>query len=242
MAAMTPDAQPRRMRARIGVLVPFTNTNLEPDLAGLCPPDVSLHFTRIGGYNLEGIPDAGEMARMGEAGLDDALRLIAAVRPDVVLYGCTSATLVHGVDFDADFAARIGTKTGVRAFTAAGAIVQALRKLGIDRVALATPYEAEINARTARFLRSAGIETVNSAHPQQSLSSYDQGAMMPEQILDLAVRADHPKAEAIVLACTDLRALEARARVERALGKPVITSNLALFEAAMGALGVNPPG
>ncbi len=239
---MTPDARPGRVRARIGVLVPFTNTNLEPDLAYLCPPDVSLHFTRIGGYSLEGIPDAGEMARMGAAGFDEALRLIAAVRPDVVLYGCTSATLVHGVEFDTDFAARIGAKTGARAFTAAGAIVQAVRRLGIDRVALATPYEEEINTRTARFLREAGIETVNSVGPDQALSSYDQGAMTPGQILDLAVRADHPKAEAVVLACTDLRALEARALVEQALGKPVVTSNLSLFEAAMAALGANPSG
>ncbi len=112
-----------RVRARIGVLVPFTRTNLEPDLVGLCPPDISIHFTRIGGFDLEELPDAGEMTRMGEADLDEALRLIAGMRPNVVLYGCTSAMLVHGFKFDMALAARIAARTGARATTAAGALV-----------------------------------------------------------------------------------------------------------------------
>ncbi len=33
-----------RGRARIGVLVPFTNTNLEPDMALLRPDGASLRF------------------------------------------------------------------------------------------------------------------------------------------------------------------------------------------------------
>ena len=49
-----------RGRARIGV-VPFSNTNLEPDLVMLCPPGVSLHFARAGGYDLDAIPDERRM-------------------------------------------------------------------------------------------------------------------------------------------------------------------------------------
>ena len=53
---------PSRGSGRIGVLVPFTNTNLEPDMALLRPPGVSMHFARLGGYDLDAIPDAGQMA------------------------------------------------------------------------------------------------------------------------------------------------------------------------------------
>ena len=102
---------PSRGRARIGVLVPFTNTNLEPDLIMLCPEGVSLHFTRLGGYSRDGIPDEREMVNLGASELEETLHLIAGVRPDVIMYGCTSATLTHGPQFDADLGERIKEQT-----------------------------------------------------------------------------------------------------------------------------------
>ena len=58
-----------RGRARIGV-GPFSNTNLEPDLMMLCPPGVSLHFARVGGNDLDAIPDERRMRHYcGYAGL-----------------------------------------------------------------------------------------------------------------------------------------------------------------------------
>ena len=74
-----------RGRARLGVLVPFTNTNLEADLVMLRPPGVSLHVARLGGYDRDAVPDEQQMAGLGAAPLDAPLRLIAGVRPDVVL-------------------------------------------------------------------------------------------------------------------------------------------------------------
>ncbi len=89
-----------RGRARIGVLVPFTNTNLEADLALLGPPGISFHVARLGGYDIDAVPDSRQMAGLGQAPIDEPLRLLAGVRPDLVLYGCTSATLTHGPAFD----------------------------------------------------------------------------------------------------------------------------------------------
>ena len=40
-----------RARARLGLLVPFTNTNFEPDMALMMPPDITLHSARMGGYD-----------------------------------------------------------------------------------------------------------------------------------------------------------------------------------------------
>ncbi|MFP6741732.1 MAG: Asp/Glu racemase, partial [Alphaproteobacteria bacterium] len=73
-----------RGRARIGVLVPFSNTNLEPDLAMVRPLGVSFHFVRMGGYDIDQVPDAGQMATMGESSLDEPLRLLAGARPDEI--------------------------------------------------------------------------------------------------------------------------------------------------------------
>ena len=119
-----------RGRARIGVLVPFTNTNLEPDMVLLRPDGVSLHFARLGGYDADEIPDEKQMKGLGAADLDEPLRLLAGVKPDVIIYGCTSATLSHGPEFDRTLAARIHADSGAHTVTAAGALVNALDVLG----------------------------------------------------------------------------------------------------------------
>lgn len=230
-----------RVKHRIGVLVPFTNTNLEPDLQMMCPPDVSFHFTRMGGYSEDEIPDADEMAQMGDSGIETALQLIAGSKPDAILYGCTSATLAHGREFDNELAAKIRTATGAASITAAGAIIFALNALKATKVALATPYVGEINNQTMHFLSSESIETVACAEMEGELLSHEQGAIIPEQVYDLALKSDHKDAEAIVLACTDLRAVEVIEQIEEALDKPVVTSNQAMMFAVSSALGLKNP-
>ena len=214
---------------RIGVLVPFTNTVLERDLEALRPPGSTTYVTRVGGYDDERLPDAAAMKSMGNASIDNALALLAGVRPDVVLYGCTSATLTHGLDFDAELRGHIETATGAQAITAAGAMIFALRDLGVKKVSFASPYTRDVADEGIAFLASAGIETVASAIPGGTVMSHDQGAMTPDEVFELASAADHNDAEAIVLSCTDLRAVEATQRIEAELQKPVVAVNQAMF-------------
>ena len=225
-----------RGRARIGVLVPFTNTNLEPDLALLCPPGVSVHVARLGGYDRDEIPDADQMAGLGASDLDEPLKLLQGVRPDVILYGCTSATLTHGPAFDHDLAARIRADSGAATVTAAGALVHALRALGASRIGFVSPYVPQINDAAVAFLADCGVRTVQRAEVEDTLDNYGQGEMTPDKVLALGLRADHPQAEAIVLSCTDMRSVEVISRLETALGKPVITSNQAMIFQLVQAL------
>ncbi len=223
----------------MGVLVPFTNTNLEADLAMLRPEGVSLHFARIGGYDIDAVPDEEQMAGLGTASLDEPLRLIAGVRPDVILYGCTSATLTHGVAFDRELAARIHAQTGAATVTAAGAVVFALKALGAERVGFASPYVGAINVKAVAFLAEAGIETVSCADIGRELDNYGQGELTPDEVFDLGRQADHRDAQAIVLSCTDMRSVETIERLEAALGKPVVSSNQAMLFAALNALALD---
>jgi maleate isomerase len=235
---MTASVSPTRGRARLGVLVPFTNTNLEPDLAMLCPAGVSVHAARLGGYDIDAIPDADQMAGLGASDLDEPLRLLGGAKPDVILYGCTSATLTHGTAFDRDLAARIAAATGAETVTAAGALAFALRTLGVTRIAFSSPYVGAINDLAVAFFADDGVETVSRADIGRDLGNYGQGELTPDQVYDLARRADSADAEAVVLSCTDLRAAETVARLEADLGKPVVTSNQAMVFQALGLLGV----
>lgn len=230
-----------RGTARIGLLVPFTNCNLEADMALMAPHGVTIHSARLGGYEIDQTPGSDQMAGLGAADIAEPLRLLAGVRPDVILYGCTSATLAHGVGFDRDLAARASRLTGATVVTAAGALVSALRRVGARRVAFASPYLPELNDKAVAFLAAAGIEAVSRADYPEDLGNYGQGALTPAEVMTLARRADSSHAEALVLSCTDMRAVETIVALERDLGKPVITSNQALMYAAMAVMGLDHP-
>lgn len=229
-------SQSSRGVARIGVFVPFTNSNLEADMAMMRPNGVSMHFTRLGGYDIDEVPDAQQMAGLAQSDMDEPIRLIAGVRPDVVLYGCTSATLSLGPSFDKALAAKIKSKSGATCITAAGALVNALHTLGVVDIAFASPYVAALNDDAIKFLNSQGFNTVSRVDYPVDLGNYGQGELRPEQILEFALAADSQQAQAIVLSCTDLRAAEIIQLLERKTGKPVITSNQAMLFAAMQTL------
>ena len=223
------------------MLVPFTNTNIEPDMVLLRPAGVSLHFVRMGGYDEEEIPDAEQMEGLGAADLDEPLRLLLGVKPDVILYGCTSATLIHGPAFDRDLAARIRTDAGAETVTAAGALVHALTTLGARRIGFASPYVPAINDKAIKFLGDMGIETVQRSEVGETLDNAGQGALEPDRIFALGLAADHPDTEALVLSCTDMRSVEMIARLEAAVNKPVISSNQAMAFQAMQLAEVDEP-
>ncbi len=228
-----------RTAAKIGVLVPYTNTNLEPDMEMLRPPNTTVHFQRMGGYDVDEIPGSEQMAGLGASDISHDLRMIAGVRPDIVLYGCTSATLTHGPAFDADLARQIKTQSGAQSLTAAGSLIAGIKALGATRVGFSSPYVGEINTQAVEFLSQNGIETVRCADIERELGNYGQGELTPDEVFDLACKADHPDAQAIVLSCTDMRAVEVIDRLEAHLGKPVVTSNQAMVFCMIQMLKLN---
>lgn len=230
---------PSRGRARFGILVPFTNSNLEPDMALLRPEGISLHYARMGGYDMDIIPDAAQMHNLGAADINEPLRLLMGVKPDVILYGCTSATLTHGPEFDRELAARIKAESGAATVTAAGALVHALTSLGVRRIGFASPYVPAINDLAVNFLGRMGFETVQRSEVDGTLDNHGQGALGPDEVFELGLKADHNDAEALVLSCTDMRSVEVLARLEAVVNKPVICSNQAMVFEALRLLQIH---
>lgn len=75
----------------------------------------------------------------------------------------------------------------------------------------------------------------------EALDNYGQGELDQQAVHDLGLVADHPKAEALILSCTDVRSVETIARLEKAVGKPVISSNQAMIFQAMQLAGIREP-
>ncbi len=238
---MMPDARyPSRGLARIGVVVPVTNTNLEPDLWMLAPPGVSLHFARAGGYDVHRIPDEDQMRQYSDTPADDVIESLMLCRADVIVYGCTSATLAQGPQYDRTFRSGIERIAGVPAVTAASALVEVLLALGISRFAFTSPYVPTLNDLAIGFLGSFGLDCVHRVDASAPMSNEAVGDTRPGEIVEVALSADHEAAQAIVISCTDYRATEAIPEIEARLGKPVVTSNLATLLVALDRLSITP--
>lgn len=236
---MPPRGMNTRGLARIGVVVPVSNSNLEPDLVLLVPDGVSFHVSRSGGYDVEAIPDEHQMRRYADTHSDDVVDALRHCGSEVILYGCTSATLAQGPKYDAAFRERIEARTGIPAMTAAGAVVGALRDLGAGTFAFASPYVATLNDLAVSFIETFGFRCVSRADVPKPLGNEEIAALTPEEAVALAERADTEEADAIVLSCTDMRAVEAVIEIERRRGKPVVTSNQALLVWGLRRLGIS---
>ncbi len=204
----------------------------------LCPEGVSLHFARAGGYDVDQVPDAEQMRKFALSTLDQVVDSISLARPDLILYGCTSATLAHGPKFDQEFTNNIEKRAGVPAISAAGALVASLKEIGARKIGFSSPYVDSLNQIAIMFLEDSGIETVSNAYVGSDLGNYGQGELTPDQVFELGQQADSPKADAVVLSCTDMRAVEASRHLEQAIGKPVISSNGAMMAEAVRRLGI----
>jgi len=133
--------------------------------------------------------------------------------------------------------------SGLPAVATAPAIVRALQALGATKVSVATPYHDALNRHEAAFLANNGIRTLSIAGLGIGAGGSHEYVQIAQHLaadaFELAVSVDRPEAEAIVISCTDFATLPVIERLERQLGKPVVTSNQATFWAAMRAAGLN---
>ena len=222
-------------RGRIGLLVPSINTTMETEFWHLAPAGVSVHTARIAGGR-HGTP---EELRAMEAASQQAARDVAMVQPDVVVYGCTSGSFFEGAEWNRRICAQLTGITGAPTVTTAGAMAACLRAGGHRKITVITPYVALTNERLKDFLQAAGIEVV-SLGTFDMLDMFDHAAILPEAIYRKVRETDCAEAEAVFVACTQLRALEVLEMLERDLGKPVYSAVQASAWQAFTTLGIDP--
>ena len=229
--------KPDGWRARIGVIVPPSNTVNETEFNRLKPDGVTFHFTRS---PLHPDPAADDFTEMMQD-LDRACGELAACAVDLVAYGCTSGSMACPAD---RLLGKLRQVSGVEGISTAGAILAALEALSVERTAMATPYTEETNAHEAAYLAAHGIEVVAASGLglNTSLANIQRiSRVAPKAVFDHAMAVDRPEAQALLICCTDFNTVDAVEPLEQALGKPVVTSNAATLWAALRALGIDDP-
>ena len=212
------------VRARLGLVVLQMDETVEQDFRRLFPaPDVEIYVSRI--------PSAADVTSetltMMEEALPHAAGLFPAGAPmDAVGFACTSGAGIMGPEQVSDLVQGVSRARSVT--NPHSAAVAGLRHLGIARIGLVSPYIEEVATVLADTFAERGIEVTDSlTFGERSESRVVR--ISPASIREAALEVGRsPEAEAVFLSCTNLRTLGVIEELEAEIGKPVLSSNLAL--------------
>jgi len=205
-------------RARIGLILPAANATMEPDFYKMSPEGVIVHSTRM----MSG-PTLQDYARMYDK-VEEPARLLKPIEPSVIAFGCTTGSFAGGIGWDEKMIEKIGSVAGAPATTTATASVKALQEMGLKNISVATPYVEEINICLEKFLRASGFNVVNI---ECTRVRSQPNKIPPGEVYEFSKKVCRPNADGLFISCTDFRPLGVIERLEKDLGKPVVTSNQA---------------
>lgn len=224
--------EPLTARLRFGLVALATDHVSESELHRMLPADdVDLFATRI---RHDGHCDVASLRAMGDELAASCELLLPGTPLDAIAYGCTSGTVAIG--FDRVAATIRSQRPGVAVTTPITGAEAAFRALGVQRIAVLTPYVDEVNELVADYLEGNGF--VVSMLASFGLDTDIQMSTVPPEAIERAVLdLDLAGAEAVFICCTALRSVSTIAPLERRLGLPVISSNQAMLWEMLRASG-----
>ncbi|WP_238334974.1 Asp/Glu racemase [Kribbella amoyensis] len=206
---------------------------LDRELWRWVPDDVSLYLTRMPyvplAATVEMAMHISEPALVARGAID-----VLAVSPLVTAYACTSGSFIGGLSGEAALVAAMEEAGAPAGVTTSGALLIALRHLGITRIAAVTPYTEDLTDGLGAYLAEAEVEVVATA----GLGLTSEIWTVPyATTIDLVRDTDTPDAEAVFVSCTNLPTYDVIAALEADLGKPVLTANQVTMWAALTLAG-----
>jgi maleate isomerase len=224
------------VRGAIGLIIPSANRLTEPQLNLLAPPGFRFYATRL--------RFVGEHERtLAEIRSDaaDAAALLVDAGAELIVFHCTGRSMSEGVAGERAMIEAIQAATGRPAITTASGVLAAFEALGLRRIVLASPYIPRTNQLEVEYLRQAGVEVLAERGMNLGQDTEQFVAVTPARWVDYVTALANPAADGYFVSCTTIRAIEAIAALEQALGRPVVTSNQAVLWYCLRHFGYTAP-
>lgn len=191
----------------------------------------------VDAHAVDALLDLGGADRLAEG----ARKLLAGDRvPEALLWACTSGSFVFGWDGARRQVDQLSELSGLPASSTSIAFVNAVKELGLTKVAVAASYPQDVAARFVDFLDAGGIE-VATMRSHDIFTAAEVGLLGREQVLELVQNLDTAGAEAILVPDTAMHSLAWIDDLERAAGRPVLTANQVTIWEGLRLLGEVPP-
>ena len=208
---------------RLGLILLSTDETLEYEArAVIAGRDANLLHTRI--------PASAHVTPEDLQLMAPEMTRTAALLPaglSAVAYACTSGATIIGSDNVARLINAAHPDTAVT--NPLAAVIAAHRALGVSRIAMVTPYVAEVTGPMRAALGDAGIEVVSEVTFGQKEDWTVARITEASTEAAMLAAAQVEGVEAVFASCTNLRTFGIIEAVEARLGLPVVSSNQALI-------------
>ena len=214
---------PRSGWMRLGMIVPSSNTVLEPYTAAMLAPfdgRVTAHFARLKVVEIS--MSGASKDQFGDAPQLAAASQLAEAFCDVIAWNGTSGSWL-GLAQEEAMVARIEAATGARATTTSLAFRDAYAALGVKRLGLVTPYLSEVQDRIIANYAGEGIE-VTADRRLEDKGNFTFAEYSDALVADLVREAAAGTPDAIAVVCTNFRGTRHVAALEAELGIPILDS------------------
>lgn len=232
---------------RIGQIVPSSNVTMETEIPAMLrsresvrPERFTAHASRMRMHRVV----KEELAAMNAQGVRCAEELSDA-RVDVMSTACLVAHMAMGPGYHRvaqkeleSVARKNGSNAAV--MTSAGALVEGLKLLGAERIAMLMPYTDVLADAVATYIEAEGFEIVDRRNFCVS-DNFEVGRLDPMRLIDEARSLDLKRAQVLVLsACVQMPSLQALLPAQRALGLPVTSTAACTVRGMLDRLGLDP--
>lgn len=216
-------------KIRVILVVPANNTTMEKEILAYCPEITQLDVARIPrphrplavadlpGYRERTLATVAPLAKGGA---------------DLIIYGCTAAGFMAGPQGDTEAANALSDLARAPVVSTATAMGAALRRSGVQRIDLVSPYLDWKNEILISFFSAAGI-TVAGCGSFNTQNPTELAAVSAEQVLQKSLEIARDDSEALFIACVQLPTIEVIPVLASKLKRPVWS---AVRAAAWGAL------
>lgn len=227
-------------RLKIGIVVPSTNTTVQPETDAMRPHGVTNHIARIhiGDLPLTNDTEFEQMVEAIGPDLFGAVDRVMTCQPQHLVMGMSIPTFWGGRAGAEGLLARLSQRAGVPVTMGSMACADALRCYpGVRRIGLLTPYQPVGDAHVRRFFEDSGY-TVASVHSLKQPSEVQIAHATEARIRDALKALASSGVDAVVQAGTDLAVADLADEAERWLGLPVIAINTATYWSALRSSGI----
>lgn len=222
-------------RGKIGLIYPAPGIAGDVEFHKMAPDGVAVVTTRM---PLDDVTPEG-LIKMAEDVEKDAA-LLAKAKIDVIVFCCTTGSLVKGLGYDKEIIERIESKVGIPAVTTSTAVIESFKFMNTKKVAVSTPYIDEINEKERIFIDDSGFE-VTAIKGLGVLHADQMQDVRPEQMYRLTKDVFSKDADTVFISCTGISVINIIETLEIDLKRPVITSNQATMWAALRRIDVLEP-
>ena len=219
---------------RIGLVALSTDFSIEKDFNSIfLNLPIDLFVNRLPFYNP--LTDKN-LVKMTEKLTEVTENILPNQTLDAVAYGCTSGTIVAGID---QIINKIqSAKPNCKVITPITSAVNALKHLSLKKISVFTPYPQAINEKVINYFKNEGF-VIQSFASFNLESDLDIGKIDPQYLLEVLTKIDTSDAEALFISCTALPVFEIIQELENKIKKIVLSSNQALIWDSIRSVGYN---